>query len=228
MFCFSNCIDEAVVKHKVIYLDNETELIKNNKKLIDEFLKIHTKTGNFWHRIQVIENSEGLSSGPDCWGNRIFGLNEITEEKNKINFRELFYKAYCILNKEGYPVKYPNDYNDEREISIEIHYANSESKPVENDLVIHCDNDKYSDGDLHTLLLYIDIDCEGGELDIYDNSGYKVIKTIHPKSEDNTKTKCVLLTGNCYHYPNKVLNGKRILISYQFRSYNDNDSEHED
>lgn len=218
MFCFNSCIEKPIVKHKVLYVDNDSELIINSKKLVKEFLKSYNKTGNFWKRISVMENP--TYTGADCFGNYVFGLNHITEEENKINFKDLFLKGYNFLNQYGFNVKLPEDLDNERDVLIEIHYANSITKPVETDLVVHCDNNKYIDGDLHTLLVFVDIDCEGGELDIYDHYGHEIIKTIKPKSEDNTRTKCVLLTGNCYHYPNKVLSGKRILVSYQFRKYN--------
>ncbi len=235
---FKKCIEnmdkqyKSCGKYKIIDVDNNSELIKMNKFLVKKFLERHEKIGNFWDRHIVSEEIH-----TDCFGKeKTFALetlyNDNSEnEKELIDYEEnklidcdldemyltLVDESCWFLNRYGFDVEFPKNFNDEQESLIEIHYANSATKPVNTDLAIHCDNDRYEYGDLHTLIIYLDIDCIGGELDIYNWFETKVINSITPKCEDKNKTRCVLLAGNCCHRPKPVLSGKRIAVSYQFR-----------
>ncbi len=238
---FKKCIENidkqynSCGKYKVIDVDNNSDLIKMNKFLVKKFLERHDKIGNFWNTHIVSEEIQ-----TDCFGKEeTFSLETIcvndSEHGEKLidcDLDDMYFnlvdETCWFLNKYGFNVKFPDDFDDESESLIEIHYANSATKPVHTKLAIHCDNDRYVDCDVNTLIIYLDIDCIGGELGIYNNCATKVINTITPKCEDINKTRCVLLDGDCYHVPMPVLSGKRITISYQFRKDSEKDSDEDD
>ena len=66
--------------------------------------------------------------------------------------------------------------------------------------------------DLHTLVVYVNVDCVGGELGIYH--GNKIVNRISTKTDENY-TRCILLDGVCYHKPEPIFSGKRFLVSYR-------------
>jgi hypothetical protein len=106
------------------------------------------------------------------------------------------------------------------DINVEIHYANAESKPIGSGLVIHQDNDGGINGLLHTFIVYLDIDCQGGELEIYSDKK-DFVKQIDVKTVKNPGTKnIVMFNGGLHHKPNQIKNGKRVIVSYQIRQNN--------
>jgi hypothetical protein len=112
------------------------------------------------------------------------------------------------LNEHGLHVKQKLTSSD---FLVEIHYANAGNDPVESGLDIHRDNDGGIRGYLHTLIVYLHVDCQGGELNIYSERE-KFLEQI--KVSDNT---VVMFNGGLYHQPQKITNGKRVAVSYQIR-----------
>ena len=67
-------------------------------------------------------------------------------------------------------------------------------------------------------IVYLDIECEGGELEIYSDKGKKVVETIDVKTTTTPDTKnIVMFNGGLYHKPRQITNGKRVIVSYQIR-----------
>jgi hypothetical protein len=121
------------------------------------------------------------------------------------------------LIDNGLPVKEKLQSSD---INVEIHYANAESKAIGSGLVIHQDNDGGINGFLHTFIVYLDIECEGGELEIYDDKGKKLVETIDVKTSPSGTKNIVMFNGGLYHKPRQITNGKRVIVSYQIRQDN--------
>jgi hypothetical protein len=220
MFC-DLCIekymdDSSELKYKIIDFNNDSDIVKLSKKLVTLFTENYVnykKKGNFWTRTRITDDIH-----TNCFGeSSTFPLNIYNEDS--FNFEILSNEAWNILNHNGFSVEPPADFEDMREILMEVHYANSDTDIVYTDLSIHTDNQTYRDGDVHTLLVYIDVDCEGGDLEIYDDRGKKVINVISTKCND--KTRCVLLNGNCYHKPTPIIKGKRLALSFQFQRERD-------
>ena len=122
-----------------------------------------------------------------------------------------------ILNANGLPVKERLESSD---INVEIHYANAKDKPIGSGLVIHQDNNGAISGFLHTFIVYLDIECMGGELDIYSNNGKALVESIKVKTENPETKNIVMFNGGLYHKPQPITDGKRVIVSYQLRQNN--------
>ncbi len=194
--------------YKVVNLKKDQELIIECNKVLN---LVEEESGNYWKSIRITEDTH-----VDCFGNPKSIRTNPYEETN-IEFEYVMELAQSLLEEYHFHTKPVYDLNDERSCIIEIHIANAETEIVDSGFAIHKDNDRYMHGNLHTLLVYIDINCVGGELDIFDDSGKKIVKTIPVKSKSN-RIRCILLNGKCYHRPRPVISGKRIMISFQFES----------
>lgn len=199
--------------YKVINLKQTHDLVKESKPLLN---LLPEEKGNYWKSIRITNDVHF-----NCMG-KPSSIGFIYEETG-VEFECLMETARSILDDNEFYTNPVDDIDNERKFIMEVHITNAETKVVDSGLAIHRDNDRYSNGDVQTLLLYIDVNCVGGELDIYDDHGRHVIKTISPRSKKN-KIRCVLLDGNCYHKPRPVLSGKRIMISFQFQTENAYDS----
>ncbi len=226
MFCSPLCFDKKTDKvheeiemdvisrqpydksmYKVICLKHNTDLIKECKPLLKLLPKIE---GNYWKTIRI---TDGIHT--DCMGN-VLSI-PFPYEKTGVEFECLMQTAQQVLDEHQFYTKEVSDIDNDVKFIMKVHMANAETESIDPGLVVHQDNDQYENADLQTLLVYIDVDCVGGELDIYDKHGIHIIKTIKPKCKTN-KIKCVLLDGNCYYKPRLLLSGKRIMISFQFQS----------
>ncbi len=244
MFCSPLCIKKSTKSHKLDDKEEHrpTELdsiskepdvkalykvinLKHNKDLVIECNKLLTlledQPGNYWKSIRVTEDIQ-----VDCFGNPKSIATNPYEETN-IDFEYLMELAQSLLHDYHFNTKPVYDLNDERNYIIEIHIANSETDIVDSGFAIHKDNDRYVYGNVHTLLVYIDVNCVGGELDIFDDFGKKIIKTIPVKCNFNG-IRCILLDGKCYHRPRPLISGKRIMISFQFESSDEESSNDSD
>ena len=124
-----------------------------------------------------------------------------------------------MLNENGLLVQEDLKPTD---INVEIHYANvKEGGKIGSGLVVHYDNDGGIEGLLHTFIVYLDIECEGGELEIYDDKGKKILETIDVRSvKPEEEKKIVMFNGGLYHKPKEVTQGHRVIVSYQIRQRN--------
>lgn len=191
-------------------LDNNSELIQQSNYLVNTYMNHfdHSKQ-NYWYNIIVTE----LNPPIHCFGNKIMRLNTFNDPK--LNMNTLIDVAYKIFNQYKFYVLYPEP--NDTEISIEIHHVNAETRPMDSQLVIHKDNDKSSYYDGHTLIVYVDVDCKGGDLVIYNSRHSNNKQRISTKSDIVGFTRCILLDGECYHKPTPVIKGHRISVLYQFR-----------
>jgi hypothetical protein len=117
------------------------------------------------------------------------------------------------LREHGFHVKQmltPSDF------LVEIEYANAGVRPVTSSYVIHEDNDNDSiNGRVHTLMVCLDMDCEGGELSFYTPKK-EYIESFDGKSKHG-KVTTLLYDGGSYKQPEPITNGKRVVITYQIR-----------
>jgi len=77
---------------------------------------------------------------------------------------------------------------------------------------IHCKKEirkADSDEKKNVCVIYVDVECEGGELVFYnENKPFKTIKT--------TSCKVVMFEGSIYHKRNDYSNGHRLTIVFEF------------
>ena len=127
--------------------------------------------------------------------------------------------ASKLFNKNGLKVEedelYSNVYQN---TNIEVHFANAGETPIGSGFGLHEDNYTSIGCPVHTLIVYLDIDCKGGMLEYLPNSDKKdIVKSINPRSPIPTKTKVVMFDGGMMHCPTPVKKGKRLIVTYQFK-----------
>jgi hypothetical protein len=117
------------------------------------------------------------------------------------------------LNEHGLHVKKTLTSSD---FLVEIEYANAGNKPVEADFGIHQDNDGGITGNVHTLMVCLEMDCEGGELAFYTP------EEEHIESFDcKSKGDVTLYDGGLHKQIQPIKNGKRVAVTYQIRAFSD-------
>jgi hypothetical protein len=197
-------IEAPIVTH--LPIDNEIVKFSNELKdqLITEFgVKNYDKIG--WFR-KIVRKTDIPTS---C-----FGLFKANVSNFIINTRLPYIIGLIsdILNENGlYVVEDPTNLD----INVEIHYANANDEPIGSGLTIHQDNDGGITGNLHTFIVYLDIECEGGKLEIYDDTGRKILDTIDVNNDKPNEKKIVMFNGGLYHRPTAITKGKRVIVSYQ-------------
>ena len=219
MFCLSESsrLDKNI--YDILDLDNNSDIIKYSKDMIKKYLKTNKQKGNFWH-YEVFSNKNII----DCFGSTSMLPSYCTHEM----YDKLIDMSSSILNQNEFYVEYDDDYNideyaDDYNIEnelIEISHTNAQTNSVSCGITYRL-NDNYNNGS-HSLFVYIDVeDCIGGELVLYDEYGYKPLKTINIKSDDKSKTRCVLLNGECYFKHNPIISGRHVIISFHFPASDD-------
>lgn len=116
------------------------------------------------------------------------------------------------LNEHGLQVKQKITSSD---FLVEIDYANAGKKPVEADFGIHKDNDGGIHGNVHTLMVLLEMDCEGGELAFYTPKE-EYIESFEGKSKDGVTV--FLYDGGLHKQIQPITNGKRVAVTYQIRT----------
>jgi hypothetical protein len=215
MFCdCQSCIEYNLSDDMYKIIDLEENTIVYSKHIAQYFLNIYKKKGNFFIKKRITydihTNCFGLSTS--------FPLIIYDNSENDLFlFDEIVCEGMYILDNNYFHVNEPNiEFLDNmEEVFVEVHYTNAESEIVSSSVGLHRDN-IYFTADVNTLLVYIDADCIGGGVDIYDDTGNKKMLTISPKSNDSSKTRCVLLKGECYYKPRHVISGQQIVIVYHF------------
>ena len=111
--------------------------------------------------------------------------------------------------------KYGYTYNIDimEKLNIEIHYAISNNTNIESGFGIHTDNDNGIK--LNTLICYLDVECDGGQLAFYDKSE-TLLYSIDIHSDNIDEKKIIIFDGFQFHNPLPILNGRRYAISFQF------------
>ena len=103
--------------------------------------------------------------------------------------------------------------------NCEFHYGKSCN---ENDIVtsvfpIHRDDFGGTEWPTVTFIIYIDVNCSGGELGFYsdDSSEPNCIRVIKTSNPSSTTRKVVIFDGSIFHKVNDFSNGYRCAISFQ-------------
>jgi hypothetical protein len=119
------------------------------------------------------------------------------------------------LNKHHLYVKEKLMHSD---IFVEIEYANAEAKPIKTDFIIHTDNNGGINGKVHTLMVFLEMDCHGGDLAFYSPKKEFIESFGESKnSESKNKVKVLMYDGGLYNNPMPITDGKRVVVTYQIR-----------
>lgn len=180
----------------VLQLSMEDPIIAFSEELTQQLM--YTETG--WFHKQVVPE-RGCFTCSDLYG----PCSKNIVHEDLLSMIPLISKR---LNEHGLPVITDPSASD---INVEIHYANAGNEPVHSSLDIHQDNDGGMSGYLHTLIAYVHVDCQGGELNIYSDQE-ELLEQIQIKAN-----MVVMFDGGLYHQPQKITNGTRVAVSYQIR-----------
>ncbi len=170
----------------------------------------------------------------DCFGGNKSAL-PIGEYESEVYdgynlFEALCEEAYSSI-QDIFNVHEPYDgfYDDENYILMNIHCVNAGDSIVDIDPEVKKQNDFMAHIDYRALIIYLDVDCDEAVLDIYDDYGEVVMKTIPLKvDKNNNNIRCVMLHGNCYHKHRPISNGTLFAVSFRFQRDVDADEEEED
>jgi hypothetical protein len=119
------------------------------------------------------------------------------------------------LNEHGLHVKKNLRSSD---FLVEIDYANAGKKPVEADFGIHQDNNGGITGNVHTLMVCLEMECEGGDIAFYTPEE-EYIESFGGKSKGGVKV--FLYDGGLHKQIQPITNGKRVAVTYQIRTFSD-------
>ena len=78
------------------------------------------------------------------------------------------------------------------------------------------DNDGVIRGKVHTLMVFLDMECHGGELGFYSPKK-EFIESFDGKSIKKKFKKVLMYDGGLYNNPMHITDGKRVVVSYQNR-----------
>jgi hypothetical protein len=154
-------------------------------------------TEEHFHFFGMIKNNRYVVVNPDIYLNAFLAAAE-------------------VLERNGYTV----DRMDPGKVNI-VYTNTTKSLAVSSGFAVHCDNDGYRTKRISSVVVYVQADCEGGELEIYDHIplfGKPVLEDIiSPQTTDESTRRVVLLDGNKYHYPKPVKKGTRIAVVYNIK-----------
>lgn len=217
----------------------EEKIVGYAEKLQDELI---TKIGGeyeqpgIWKRKRVFASPIGsplatclYKVGMSGVGNWIQKKSDSSQEKIYIFDKDLpiYLEAVVKLFAE-YGLYTIDDYTNPSNFNVEIHYANASSDPLGSGLTVHPDNNGAISGKLHTLIVYLETDCVGGDLGIFPNDASSNSElplytlNVRPTDEtDKNKKKIVLFNGGLFHKPFPITkgntSGKRVIVSFQIR-----------
>jgi hypothetical protein len=114
----------------------------------------------------------------------------------------------------------------------ELHYSYTNGDGImSNTFVIHEDDYGLLDYPVNTFILYLDVQCEGGDLVFYnkkpdstcslfrecinESTMYESFRTVETHNPTKVSCKVVMFNGSIYHKPNTVVNGHRLSIMIQ-------------
>ena len=168
-------------------------------QLIDKIKEKYNKIG--WFRKQVVAKSPGWFTSKSKY---------IVNEKLPHIIKLISQK----LNDQGLDVQPLRD----SDIYVEIEYANAEAKPIKNDFIIHKDNHSVIDCNVHTFMVFLDMDCQGGELAFYSPKK-EFIESLDSTSKNDDTKKVVMYNGGWYNNPLPITHGKRVVVMYYLRQH---------
>jgi hypothetical protein len=78
------------------------------------------------------------------------------------------------------------------------------------------DNDGVIRGKVHTLMVFLEMDCHGGELGFYSPKK-EFIDSFGESKNSKNKVKVLMYDGGLYNNPLPITDGKRVVVTYQIR-----------
>lgn len=127
-----------------------------------------------------------------------------------------FRAAAEVLEQYGYTV----DRMDPGRVNI-VYTNTKNTSAVTSGFGVHCDNDGYYNKRISSVVVYVESECKGGELEIYNQVpllGKPTLEeSISPNTNDERTRRVVLLDGYKYHYPTPVRQGTRIAVVYNIK-----------
>lgn len=171
------------------------------QQLIDKIKEKYDKIG--WFRKKVVATSPSWFTSNFIVNPKLIDILPLVSQQ---------------LNKHGLHVKEKLMHSD---ILVEIEYANAEAKPIKSEFIIHTDNHGGIRGKVHTLMVFLDMECRGGEVAFYspkkefiDSFG----ESKNSKSKNSkSKNKVLMYDGGLYNNPMPITDGKRVVVTYQIR-----------
>ena len=211
----------------ILVMKNTDELIQISRTLRDIFMgdsadkkSVINKKGNFWIRKKVTDK---MPQWFGCLGQDTSNYVEVDED--------LIIRSIKLVSKlfRAHGLFVENELYIDTDTNIEVHLAKADKKELGSNFVVHEDNNGGIRGRLHTCIVYLDIQCEGGQLEVYDNAGDILTQTIDPKIDPESgsvnETKVVVFNGGMMHCPTSIKNGTRLIVTYQLRQRGDRDRE---
>ena len=198
------------------FINNDDELITISRQLGNQLMlmdDVANRTDEFWIRKRVMDSMPlGCLDKVESYRFNFMPIDAETMDNSIKIVSKLF-------NDNGLKVKNDDLYsNVYQNTNIEVHFANAGETPIGSGFGLHEDNYTSIGCPVHTLIVYLDIDCEGGMLEYLPNSDKKdIVKVIDPRSPIRTKTKVVMFDGGMMHCPTPVKNGTRLIVTYQFK-----------
>lgn len=184
-------------------LSNNSGFIVSCIHLYNEIMSEYYFKNNVSERILVRKN-------PSC----NFNILDCCKEMS------FCYNSYEILEKKLYNLLRTNNIicKEEKNISIEFIYGKSyDDIKVDNKFTIHKDTGSTVSGESYTVIVYLNTNCQGGELIFYKDTlgSFEKNMVIDPNSDFPSFTKIVIFDGELFHKPEPFYNGKRCAIVCQ-------------
>lgn len=134
-------------------------------------------------------------------------LHELIIDDRVEDFVQL---ARNILISNGFVIDESND-----KYNVEMHIGNANEIPNESEFGVHQDDYGGIDYKVNTLIIYFNVNCEGGEIAFYDGENKKPKQIIQTQNPSKSSCKVVMFEGNVWHNPFKYKLGERFLMTFQ-------------
>ena len=118
--------------------------------------------------------------------------------------------AKNILKSNGFVIDESND-----KYNVEMHIGNANEIPNESIFGVHRDDYGGIEFKVNTLIIYFNVNCEGGEIAFFDGEYQKPKQIIQIQNPTKSTCKVVMFEGNVWHNPLKYKFGERFLMSVQ-------------
>jgi len=191
----------------VVDMSTESNLVKYSTMIAESYTTTRPLKSDHWS-LKTIDTRDHFH-----FFNTIQNKNYVkVEPRIYIN---AFRAAVEVLNIYGFTT----NLSDPGKINIV--YTNADTSNVTSGFSAHCDNQGYQVKRINSLVVYVDVDCSGGELEIHKDGPLfgnpHIEDTVSPIPSSPDTRKVVLLEGNKFHYPKPVTKGKRIAVVYNIK-----------